>query len=367
MKLTQEKIVESLKTVIHPETGNNIVDSGILTDMTINGNEINITLLFQKPTDPFINSIKRSINAVLNDDFGKNITINITTKVQTKQNKKEDPENEGIPGVKNIIAVASGKGGVGKSTVTVNLALSLAQKGYKVAVIDADIFGPSIPKMFGIEDAKPSGTVENGNDYIIPVEKYGIKILSVGFFVDPKDATIWRGPMATNVLRQLMLQAKWGEIDYMLVDTPPGTSDIHLTLVQSVPVTGVVVVSTPQQVAIADARKGIAMFRAKGIEVPVLGLVENMSWFTPAELPENKYYIFGKEGVEKLAEETDTKILSHIPIVQSVCESGDSGYPIALQTNTIEGKAFENLATNFIKAVEERNSILPPTKQVKVN
>jgi ATP-binding protein involved in chromosome partitioning len=362
MNLSQKQIRETLKAVVHPETGISIVDSGLLSEFNINGNEINITLIFKKATDPFINSIKRTIIS----KFDKNLVINITTKAQPKQNA-ENTENSGIAEVKNIIAVASGKGGVGKSTVTVNLALALAEKGYKVAVIDADIFGPSIPKMFGVEDAKPAGTVEDGKEYIIPVEKYGIKILSVGFFINPKDATIWRGPMATNVLRQLILQAKWGDIDYMLVDTPPGTGDIHLTLVQSVPVTGAIIVSTPQQVAIADARKGIAMFGTKGIEVPVLGLVENMSWFTPAELPENKYYIFGKGGVEKLAKESNTKILSHIPIVQSVCESGDKGIPVALQKSSIEGKSFEELADNFIKAVDERNANLPPTKQVKVN
>ena len=365
MKLKRDKILELLDQVIHPENSESIMRSGILEDVKVDGNNIEVSLLFLKPTDPFINSIKRSINDIIIKNFGKNIVVNITTKIKPKVINK-DKETTGIDKIKNIIAVASGKGGVGKSTVTVNLAIALAKEGYKIAVIDADIYGPSIPKMFGVENEKPAGVIEDGKEYIIPIEKYGIKILSVGFFVDPSDATIWRGPMATNVLRQLILQAKWGDIDYLLFDMPPGTSDIHLTLVQTVPVTGAIIVSTPQDVAIADARKGISMFKTKGIEVPVLGLVENMAWFTPAELPQNKYYIFGKGGVEKLAKDTGTRLLAHIPIVQSVCESGDNGVPVALDPSSIEGLAFNELANEFIDAVKERNEKLPPTKQVNV-
>jgi ATP-binding protein involved in chromosome partitioning len=365
MKFTNKGILEILSRIVHPELGKNIVELEILDGIKLSENAIEISLMFAKPTDPFINSIKRSIKNILEESFGKNIIINITTKIKPKPSVVKQDLNE-INKIKNIIAVASGNGGVGKSTVTVNLAISLAQKGYRIAVIDADIFGPSIPKMFGVEDAKPKGIVENDKELIVPIEKYGIKLLSVGFFVNPKDATIWRGPMATNVLRQLITQAKWGEIDYLLFDMPPGTSDIHLTLVQTIPVTGAVIVSTPQEVAIADARKEIAMFSTKGIEVPILGLIENMAWFTPAELPQNKYHIFGEGGVEKLAAETKTKLLGQIPLVQSVCESGDKGEPIALNHNSIDGKAFMELAEKLIVAVDKRNRNLPPTKQVNV-
>lgn len=365
MELLKDRLIELFKAVVHPENGNNIVDAGILESLEINGNNIELILIFQKSTDPFINSIKRSIKNIVENNFEKDAIVNITTKIQPKS-KKTAIETNGVTDVKNIIAIASGKGGVGKSTVTVNLAISLAKKGYKVAVIDADIFGPSIPKMFGVEGSKPSGIVENDKEYILPIEKYGIKILSVGFFVSPQDATIWRGPMATNVLRQLLLQTKWGEIDYMLVDTPPGTSDIHLTLVQTVPVTGAIIVSTPQSVATIDAQKGIAMFKTTGIEVPVLGLVENMAWFTPKELPENKYYIFGKGGVERLAKEINLELLASIPIVQSVCEGGDNGVPVSLAEESIESKIFSNFADTFIKKVEYRNLNIAPTKQVFV-
>ncbi len=363
--MNTKRIQEVLSTVLHPEKGENIVDSGIFQNIDLNNNEISIILMFDKATDPFISSIKRSIKTALENEFGEDIVIHISTKVKPKD-KKPEKKTDGLDGVKNIIAVASGKGGVGKSTVTVNLAVALAKKGYKVGVIDADIFGPSIPKMFGAENVKPSGINEDGKDLFLPVEKFGVKMLSVGFFVDPNEATIWRGPMATGVLKQLTLDAKWDDLDYLLFDMPPGTSDIHLTMVQTVPVTGAVIVSTPQDVAIADARKGISMFKSNGIEVPVLGLVENMAWFTPAELPENKYYIFGNGGVEKLAKESDSELLAQIPIVESVCQSGDIGTPVALDEKSIIGKAFSDFADNFISAVNKRNVNLPPTKQVKM-
>lgn len=363
MELTKFNLEGILKKVVHPESQTDIISSGILNDTIIQGNNIDIILMFEKATDPFLNSIKRSVKAEIEKEFGEDVIINITTKIKPKE--KPAPKNaDGIDGIKNIIAIASGKGGVGKSTVTVNLAVSLAQKGYRVGIIDADIFGPSIPKMFGVQDVKPSGVKEGDKEFIVPVEKYGIKMLSVGFFVDPAEATIWRGPMATGVLKQLIDQAKWGELDYLLFDMPPGTSDIHLTLVQSVPVTGAVIVSTPQEVAIADARKGVAMFKSNGIEVPVLGLVENMAWFTPAELPENKYHIFGKGGTEKLAKEVNTEILAQIPIVQSICENGDSGKPSALDFTSVIGKAFSEFADKFLDAVEKRNKNQAPTKQV---
>lgn len=363
MKLSKQNLEEVLKKVIHPESGQNIIDSGIVTAIEIKENNIDLVLMFEKATDPFINSIKRTAKSDIENIFGNNLIINITSKIKPKE--KPAPKNaDGIAGVKNIIAVASGKGGVGKSTITVNLAVALAKKGFNVGVIDADIFGPSIPKMFGVQNIKPSGIQEGEKELILPVEKFGVKMLSVGFFVNPEDATIWRGPMASGVLKQLIEQAKWGELDYLLFDMPPGTSDIHLTLVQSVPVTGAVIVSTPQEVAIADARKGISMFMSQGIEVPVLGLVENMAWFTPAELPKNKYFIFGQGGCEKLAKETNTSIIAQIPIVQSVCENGDAGLPSALDFDSVSGKAFSDLADNFVKTVEKRNAEQAPTKQV---
>ncbi|MCK9254291.1 MAG: Mrp/NBP35 family ATP-binding protein [Bacteroidales bacterium] len=363
MEKNKENIEQVLTSVLHPESGKDIVSSGILESIELSGNSVDLVISFFKSTDPFINSIKRSIKTALETEFGTGLIINITTKIKQKV-KNPSSISAGLTEVKNIIAIASGKGGVGKSTVTVNLAVSLAQKGFKVAVLDADIFGPSIPKMFGVEDQKPSGVEEDGKEYIIPIEKYGIKLLSIGFFVSPKDATIWRGPMAGGALKQMIEQTKWGELDYLLFDLPPGTSDIHLTLVQSLAVTGAVIVSTPQEVAIADARKGVAMFKASGIEVPVLGLIENMAWFTPAELPDNKYYIFGKGGVEKLVKEVDSQMLGQIPLVQSVCESGDKGKPVALEYNSIIGKSFTKLAENFVTAVEDRNASLPPTQQV---
>lgn len=365
MNMGATKIQELLKDIIYPETGVNIVESGILAEVKEESGELFITLEFTKPTDPFLNSIKKSVKEKLENNFGSTYIINIVTKTK-KSAKPKIETTAGVEEVANIIAIASGKGGVGKSTITVNLAVALAQMGYKCGVVDADIFGPSIPKMFGIENEKPGGVMENGKELIVPVEKYGIKILSIGFFIDPKDATIWRGPMASGVLKQFIYDTKWGKLDFLLFDLPPGTSDIHLTLVQSVPVTGAVIVSTPQQVAIADARKGVAMFRANGINVPVLGIVENMAWFTPEELPENKYYIFGKGGVEQLAAETQTQILGQIPIVQSICESGDNGKPVASNPKTIQGKAFEELAIKFVEAVEKRNKELPKTQQVIV-
>jgi ATP-binding protein involved in chromosome partitioning len=268
--------------------------------------------------------------------------------------------------VKNVIAVASGKGGVGKSTVAVNLAVALERAGKKTGIIDADVYGPSIPKMLNVEAEKPGATKINDKDILLPVENYGLKILSIGFFVKPQDALVWRGPMATNALKQLLHETNWGELDYLVIDLPPGTSDIHLTMVQSVAVTGAIIVSTPQKVALADVVKGIGMFKSQRINVPVLGLVENMSWFTPEELPENKYYIFGKEGCKKYAEENNIPLLGQIPIVQGICEDGDTGTPSALNTDSIVGKAFRQLGENVIKAVDDRNINLPPTEIVQV-
>jgi ATP-binding protein involved in chromosome partitioning len=280
--------------------------------------------------------------------------------------KLQEKTRDVLPGVSNIIAVASGKGGVGKTTIAVNLAICLARMGQKVGLLDADIFGPSVPKMFNEERFRPEVTRDEHGDHIKPLIKFGVKVLSTGFFVDPADAVIWRGPMASNFLKQLIIQGDWGQLDYLLVDLPPGTSDIHLTLVQEVPVTGAIVISTPQEVALADAIKGIAMFRSNKIDVPVLGLVENMSWFTPAELPDNKYYIFGKEGCRKLAEKMNVPLLGQIPLVQSICEGSDNGQPVALGDSII-GNAFMSLADELIKRVGQRNKEQGPTVRLEIN
>ena len=288
---------------------------------------------------------------------------NIT--VDAKQAARPEPDKL-LPEVKNIIAVSSGKGGVGKSTVAANLAVALALQGHKVGLLDADIFGPSQPKMFNVEEARPYMVEVGGRELIEPAANYGVKLLSIGFFVNKEDAVLWRGAMASNALKQLIGDANWGDLDYFLIDLPPGTSDIHLTMVQTLAITGAIVVSTPQEVALADARKGISMFTGEKINVPVLGLVENMSWFTPAELPENKYHLFGKEGGKRLAEELNIPLLGQIPIVQSICEGGDSGKPVALNPDSITGQAFQKLAENVVKQIDYRNEHLDPTKRVVV-
>lgn len=330
-------------------------------DIRIDGSSVSFSLIFEKPTDPFIKSIVKSAETAVRLKAGQNVQVEV--KVKTRQAPRPaDPEL--LPGVKNIIAVASGKGGVGKSTVAANLAVALAGIGYKVGLLDADIFGPSMPKMFKVEDARPVAETIDGRDLIVPVEQYGIKLLSIGFFVDPEQAVLWRGAMASNALKQLIADANWGDLDYFVIDMPPGTSDIHLTLVQTLGITGAVVVSTPQEVALADARKGIDMFKNEKVNVPVLGLVENMAWFTPAELPENKYYLFGKGGCARLAMDMHVPLLGQIPIVQSICEGGDNGVPVALEPDTIVGQAFRELAQAVAIATDARNHQLPPTAAV---
>lgn len=365
MTLYPKLIVDALATVRYPGTGKNLVEAEMIADnIRIDGMKVSFSLIFEKPTDPFMKSILKAAEAAIHAYVSPEVEVTIAT--ESRQAARPEP-GKLLPQVKNIIAVSSGKGGVGKSTVAANLAVALAKQGYKVGLLDADIFGPSVPKMFQVEDARPYAEQIDGRDLIVPVEKYGLKLLSIGFFVDPDQATLWRGGMASNALKQLIADADWGELDYFILDTPPGTSDIHLTLVQTLGITGAVIVSTPQEVALADARKGINMYTNDKVNVPILGLVENMAWFTPAELPENKYYFFGKEGVKRLSEEMNVPLLGQIPIVQSICEGGDNGAPVALNENTITGRAFEELAANVVEQVDIRNKELAPTRIVEVH
>jgi ATP-binding protein involved in chromosome partitioning len=363
---SKEQILKTLSNVIHPEKGKDIVTLGMISEIESGENGISLTITPEKSNDPFISSIRSTIVRTIKEVLGPDAVIS-EIKIQPKVVVVKQPEKkrEVLPGVTNIIAVASGKGGVGKTTIAVNLAISLARKGYSVGLLDADVYGPSVPKMFDAEQYKPEVRRENNFDHIIPLSKYGVTVLSTGFFVNPADAVIWRGPMASNFLKQLITQGEWGVLDYLLVDLPPGTSDIHLTLVQEVPVTGAIVVTTPQEVALADAVKGISMFRSDKIDVPVIGLVENMSWFTPLELPENKYFIFGKDGGKKLAESMKVPLLGQIPLVQSICEGSDNGQPVAL-SDSITGNAFMELAAELIKKVEKRNKDHNPTVKVQI-
>ncbi len=335
----------------------------VADNIRIDGMSVSFSLTFEKPTDPFMKSMVKAAETAIHTYISPEVQVTIST--ESRQAARPEP-GKMLPQVKNVIAVSSGKGGVGKSTVSANLAVALAKLGYKVGLLDADIFGPSMPKMFQVEDARPYAELIDGRDLIVPIEKYGIKMLSIGFFVDSDQPTLWRGGMASNALKQLIGDANWGELDYFILDTPPGTSDIHLTLVQTLAITGAVIVSTPQQVALADARKGINMYTNDKVNVPILGLVENMSWFTPAELPENKYYLFGKEGAKQLAEEMNVPLLGQIPIVQSICENGDKGTPAALDENSITGRAFLTLAENVVKQTEIRNAEQDPTRIVEL-
>ena len=364
MTIYPNLIIEALKNVRYPGTGKDIVSMGLVEDnIRIDGMNVTFSLLFEKPNDPFIRSVVKAAETAILTYVSPEVNIKGNITVKARQLARPEPDKL-LPQVKNIIAVSSGKGGVGKSTVAANLAVALALQGYKVGLLDADIFGPS--KMFNLEEARPYMEEVEGRELIKPAENYGVKMLSIGFFVNKNDAVLWRGAMASNALKQLIGDANWGELDYFLIDLPPGTSDIHLTMVQTLAITGAVVVSTPQEVALADARKGISMFTGDKVNVPVLGLIENMAWFTPAELPENKYYIFGKEGCKRLAEELNVPLLGQIPIVQSICEGGDQGKPVALNPDSITGKAFQELAENVVKQIDYRNEHLAPTERVIV-
>ena len=364
MTLYPKLIHDALSTVRYPGNGKSIMENEMLEDdLRIDGMKVSFSLIFEKETDPFKKSVVKAAEAAIKTFVHPDVEVTIGTKAKTALPPEPDKL---LPGVKNIIAVSSGKGGVGKSTVTANLAIGLAKLGYRVGLLDTDIFGPSMPKMFGVEEERPYAVQVEGRDLIVPIEKYGVKLLSIGFFVQPDQATLWRGGMACNALKQLITEAQWGELDYFILDTPPGTSDIHLTLIQTLGITGAIIVSTPQQVALADARKGINMYMNDKVNVPILGLVENMAWFTPAELPENKYYIFGKDGCKNLAEELNVPLLAQIPLIQSVCETGDKGEPAVLSPASPEGIAFMSLAAKVVTQVDKRNVEMAPTQRVEV-
>lgn len=350
MTIYPKLILDALATVRYPGNGKDLVTAEMVADnIRIEGNKVSFSLIFDRPNDPFIKSMIRAAETAILTYVGEEVEIKGNITPQFKQQPKTDNE-PALPKVKNIIAIASGKGGVGKSTVSSNLAVALARNGYKVGLLDADIFGPSVPTMFNCEDAHPIAEEVDGKDYIKPIEQYGIKLLSIGFFVNKGSATVWRGGMASNAIKQLITEAAWGELDYLLIDLPPGTSDIHLTIVQLIPLTGAIIVTTPQEVALADARKGVDMFLNPQINVPIVGIVENMSWFTPAELPDNRYYIFGKGGGENLAKSANVPLLAQIPIVQSIREGGDEGKPVALSSDNIIGAVFDELAKQVANA-----------------
>ena len=363
--MTKEKVLQALSNVQEPDLGKDLVTLNMVQDIEIDGNNISFTVVLTTPACPLKdmigNACVNAIKILVNKEA--NVKVNFTSNTTSK---RTDPGSV-LPKVKNIIAVVSGKGGVGKSTVSANLALALAQGGAKVGLMDADIYGPSVPIMFGVRGERPM-MMDVGSDkgMIVPLEKYGIKLMSIGLLVDEKNAVVWRGPMASSAIRQFVTDVYWGELDYLVVDMPPGTGDIHLTLVQTVPVTGVVIVTTPQDVALADAKKGIAMFGQAQVNVPIIGLVENMSYFTPAELPNNKYYIFGKEGGRRLAEEYDLPFLGQVPLVQSIREGGDKGLPIMVSNDEITKKAFEEFASAAVRSIAMRNANIAVTKVSEV-
>jgi len=364
MKLDRKEILKALETITIAGEGKNMVESGAVANVLTFGDEVVVDLVLHTPAMHIKKRAEDDIKKTIHELISADAKIKVNIKVETPE--KNEIKGRAIPGIKNIIAVASGKGGVGKSTVTANLAVTLAKMGFSVGVLDADIYGPSMPIMFDVENEKPISTVVDGKSKMKPIESYDIKILSIGFFTAPSQAVIWRGPMAAKALNQMIFDADWGELDFMLIDLPPGTGDIHLSIMQSLPITGAVVVSTPQAVALADAKKGVAMFMQDNINVPVLGIIENMAYFTPEELPENKYYIFGQEGAKNLAEDLDVPFLGEVPIVQSIREAGDYGRPAALQTASVIETVFEEITRNVVQETVNRNESLPATEAIKI-
>ncbi|MBU2975331.1 Mrp/NBP35 family ATP-binding protein [Zobellia sp. B3R18] len=367
MKIDKKAVLKALENITVPGEGQNMVESGAVKNIQIFGDEVEVDITIGNPSLQARKKTEVEILKIIHREVYEKAKIKVNIKVDAPAKPKTNEiKGKPLPGIQNIIAVASGKGGVGKSTVTANLAVTLAKMGFKVGVLDADIYGPSMPIMFDVPLEKPLAVNVSGKSKMKPVENYGVKLLSIGFFTQPNQAVIWRGPMAAKALNQMIFDAHWGELDFMLIDLPPGTGDIHLSIMQAMPVTGAVVVSTPQNVALADARKGVAMFQQESINVPVLGIVENMAYFTPDELPDNKYYIFGKEGAKNLSEDLNVPFLGEIPLVQSIREAGDVGRPAALQTATPVEEAFEEVTKNVVQEVVGRNKSLPPTEAIKI-
>ncbi|WP_055442688.1 Mrp/NBP35 family ATP-binding protein [Lacinutrix himadriensis] len=367
MKINKQDILKALETISAPGEGQNMVESGAVTNVITFGDEVVVDITIANPSLQAKKKTEVEILQTIHRLVYEKAKIKVNIKVEAPTKSAPNViKGKSIPGIQNIVAVASGKGGVGKSTVTANLAVTLAKMGFKVGILDADIYGPSIPIMFDVVNEKPLAVNVDGKSKMKPVENYGVKILSIGFFTKPDQAVVWRGPMAAKALNQMIFDAAWGELDFLLLDLPPGTGDIHLSIMQSLPITGAVIVSTPQNVALADAKKGVAMFQQESINVPVLGIIENMAYFTPAELPENKYHIFGKEGAKNLAEDLQVPFLGELPLVQSIREAGDIGHPAALQTATALEQAFEKITQNVVQEVVRRNDDLPPTEAVKI-
>ncbi|MCF6129241.1 Mrp/NBP35 family ATP-binding protein [Flavobacterium sp. AS60] len=366
MKLDRKEILSALETITIAGEGKNMVESGAVKNVLTFGNEVVVELVIATPAMHIKKRAEEDIKKLIHEKFSPDAVVKVNIKVETPTQNPNEIKGKAIPGISNIIAVASGKGGVGKSTVTANLAVTLAKMGFKVGVLDADIYGPSMPIMFDVENEKPISVEVDGKSKMKPIESYEIKILSIGFFTAPSQAVIWRGPMASKALNQMIFDADWGQLDFMLIDLPPGTGDIHLSIMQSLPITGAVVVSTPQAVALADAKKGVSMFLSDSINVPVLGIIENMAYFTPEELPNNKYYIFGKEGAKNLAEDLQVPFLGEVPLVQSIREAGDYGRPAALQTASVIERVFEEITRNVVQETVNRNESLPPTEAIKI-
>ncbi len=366
MKLDRKEILSALETITIAGEGKNMVESGAVKNVLTFGNEVVVDLIIATPAMHIKKRAEDDIKKLIHEKFSPDAVVKVNIKVETPTQNPNEIKGKAIPGISNIIAVASGKGGVGKSTVTANLAVTLAKMGFKVGILDADIYGPSMPIMFDVENEKPISVEVDGKSKMKPIESYEIKLLSIGFFTSPSQAVIWRGPMASKALNQMIFDADWGQLDFMLIDLPPGTGDIHLSIMQSLPITGAVVVSTPQAVALADAKKGVSMFLSESINVPVLGIIENMAYFTPEELPNNKYYIFGKEGAKNLADDLQVPFLGEVPLVQGIREAGDYGRPAALQTASVIEKIFEDITRNVVQETVNRNESLPPTEAVKI-
>ena len=369
MSFTKQDILKALDTITEPGEGKSLVENKNISNLVVFGNEVIIDVTISNPTLQAKKKVEVEIKKaiLLKVDEKIDVKVNVKTSAAPKKEEKSTLiKGKKIPSIQNIIAIASGKGGVGKSTITANMAVSLSKMGFKVGILDADIYGPSMHLMFDVEKERPISVKIEGRSKMKPIENYGVKLLSLGFFTNPNQAVIWRGPMASKALNQLIFDADWGELDFLLIDLPPGTGDVHLSIVQALPINGAVIVSTPQTIALADAKKGVAMFQQESIQVPVLGIIENMAYFTPEELPDNKYYIFGKDGAKHLAEDINTKFLGEIPLVQSIREAGDVGHPVALQENTSLENAFATLTKEMVSELLKRNANLPPTEVVRI-